>query len=97
LWLRWLPLWWRLRMRLARLRRLRMRRLLLHVGTLPPLLGARVPIASKDMICRGRVALDPASTYLLMALPNAGASRHRRKPPLCRRDGSAHRSGRSLA
>ena len=66
LWLRRLPLW-RLWLRLAQLRRLRLRRLLLLVGTLPPLLRARVPTASKDMICHGRVALDPASTYLLMA------------------------------
>jgi hypothetical protein len=57
------------RMRLARLRRLRgLRRLLLVVGTLPPLLRARVPTPSKDMICRGRVLLDPASTCLRTSL-----------------------------
>jgi hypothetical protein len=56
------------RLRLARLRRLRrLWRLLLLVGTLPRLLRPRVPTTSKDMICRGRVLLDPASTCLQMS------------------------------
>jgi hypothetical protein len=59
----------RRRLRLARLRRLwRLRRLLLVVGTLPSLLRARVPTTSKDMICHGRVWLDPATTCLPMSL-----------------------------
>jgi hypothetical protein len=61
----------RRRLRLARLRRLRrLWRLLLVLGTLPArLLRARVPTTSKDMICRGRVWLDPANTCLRMSLP----------------------------
>ena len=69
--------WWRCgggcgdsarRLCLARLRWLRrLRRLLLVVGTLPPLLRARVPTTSKDMICHGRVWLDPANTSLRIA------------------------------
>jgi hypothetical protein len=73
--LRWLPLR-TLRMRLARLRGLwRLRRLLLLVGTLPPLLRARVPTTSKDMICLGRVSLDPASICLLMGADGPKALR----------------------
>ena len=67
------------RLRLARLRRLRrLRRLLLLVGTLPSLLRARVPTTSKDMICRGRVWLDPANTCLRLSLPTR---KHIATPP----------------
>jgi hypothetical protein len=56
------------RMRLARVRRLcRLRRLLLVLGTLPPLLNRRcAPIILKDANCCGRVLLDPAGISLFM-------------------------------
>jgi len=56
-----------LRMRLERLRGLcRLRRLLLVLGTLQPLLKGGAVQSSKEKICYGRVLLDPANVCLLI-------------------------------